>query len=424
MATESTGTASIDVPILDGSKAGLYDESEVQFEKGRVYSRERFSFFASEFEDTIHAPHLSGLVDKGQSFSELFDEANGTWWLDCMDPTDDEMRIISRAFGIHPLTIEDITTEESREKVELFTHYYFVCFHTFDQDKESEEFLEPVNMYFVVFRAGILSFHFSPVPHTASVRKRICQLRDYVAVSADWICYALIDDITDSFAPIIREIEEEADIVEDSVYVARDDDFVGLLRRIGESRRKVMTLMRLLSGKADVIKMFAKRCQKNWDNAPKGEIGLYLGDIQDHIFTMHQNLSVYERIFARSHGNYMAQLQVESIAGNNRVTKMLGKVTVLGTLFLPMNLITGLFGMNVTVPGEQQGNLKWWLGILFFIVGIGVIVFFVCNRFFLDDDAASRIGSSSSVSFKSSAISRLAGGSRRSQANPRLEIRD
>jgi magnesium transporter len=120
----------------------------------------------------------------------------------------------------------------------------------------------------------------------------------------------------------------------------------------------------------------------------------------------------------------MAQLQVESIAGNNRVTKMLGKVTVLGTLFLPMNLITGLFGMNVTVPGEQQGNLKWWLGILFFIVGIGVIVFFVCNRFFLDDDAASRIGSSSSVSFKSSAISRLAGGSRRSQANPRLEIRD
>lgn len=420
---DSPSSATIDVPVLDSSKDNLREEAEVQFEKGRVYSKERFSFFASEFEDTIHAPQLSALVEEGQSFSELFNESSGTWWLDCMDPTDDEMRIISRAFGIHPLTTEDITTEESREKVELFKNYYFVCFHTFDHDRESEDFLEPVNVYIVVFRTGILSFHFSPIQHAGNVRKRIRQLRDYVSVSADWICYALIDDITDSFAPIIHEIEEEADIIEDSVYVARDDDFVGLLRRIGESRRKVMTLLRLLSGKADVIKMFAKRCQENWDNAPKGEIGLYLGDIQDHIFTMHQNLSVYERIFSRSHGNYMAQLQVESVSSNNRVTEVLGKVTMLGTLFLPMNLITGLFGMNVTVPGEAQGNVKWWLGIFFFMVGMGIILFFVGHYWFMSGEN-SRLANSSGVSVRSSAASLFSRRTRRERADPRLGLRD
>jgi magnesium transporter len=274
-----------------------------------------------------------------------------------------------------------------------------------------------------VFRTGILSFHFSPVPHTANVRKRIRQLRDYVSVSADWICYALIDDITDSFAPIIHEIDEEADIIEDSVYVARDSDFMGILRRIGESRRKVMTLMRLLSGKADVIKMFAKRCQENWDNAPKGEIGLYLGDIQDHIFTMHQNLSVYERIFSRSHGNYMAQIQVESVASNNRVTSVLGKVTMLGSLLLPMHLITGLFGMNVTVPGEQQGNLKWFFGIVGVMIGLGIITFFVGKRLFLSQ-YDSRIPMSSGISVRSSAVSMLSRRSRRARANPRMSIRD
>ena len=61
---------------------------------------------------------------------------------------------------------------------------------------------------------------------------------------------------------MIHGIEYEADAIEDAVFTARDTDFSSMLQRIGESRRKVMTLMRLLSGKADVIKMFAKRCQE------------------------------------------------------------------------------------------------------------------------------------------------------------------
>jgi magnesium transporter len=45
-------------------------------------------------------------------------------------------------------------------------------------------------------------------------------------------------------------------------------------------RKKILGLLKLLGGKADVIKMFAKRCNEHWDVAPTGEIGLYLGDIQ------------------------------------------------------------------------------------------------------------------------------------------------
>ena len=68
-----------------------------------------------------------------------------------------------------------------------------------------------------------------------------------------------------------------------------------MLRRVGECRKKVMSLYRLLGNKADVIKGFAKRCNEQWDVAPRTEIGLYLGDIQDHIVTMTANLSHYEK---------------------------------------------------------------------------------------------------------------------------------
>lgn len=79
------------------------------------------------------------------------------FWLDVLSPTDAEMRVISKAFGIHPLTAEDIMMQEAREKVELFRHYYFVNYRSFEQDMNSEDYLEPVNMYVVVFREGVIS---------------------------------------------------------------------------------------------------------------------------------------------------------------------------------------------------------------------------------------------------------------------------
>lgn len=332
----------------------------------------RFSFFRSDKEETLHTADLTTLVNPNESIQGLFGGEDSIWWLDCTCPTDVEMKVIAKAFGIHPLTAEDIRMQETREKIELFKSYYFVCFHTFETDQESEDFLEPINVYLVVFKTGILTFHFSPIVNPANVRRRVRQLRDYVTVSADWLCYAMIDDITDGFAPIIHSIEYEADSIEDSVFMNKDNDFREMLLRIGESRRKVMTLMRLLQGKADVIKMFSKRCQEEIGvqtsaAQPRADIALYLGDIQDHIITMFQSLLSFEKIFSRSHSNYLAQLQVESFYINNKVTDILSKVTMLGTILVPMNLVTGLFGMNVKVPGNDQTNYGWFGGIIGFI---------------------------------------------------------
>jgi Mg2+ and Co2+ transporter CorA len=64
---------------------------------------------------------------------------------------------MAEVFGIHPLTTEDILLEETREKIELFRNYYLVCFRSFDQDPYSQTYLEPLNMYIIVFREGTLS---------------------------------------------------------------------------------------------------------------------------------------------------------------------------------------------------------------------------------------------------------------------------
>ncbi|KAI1476673.1 hypothetical protein F4774DRAFT_391988 [Daldinia eschscholtzii] len=327
------------------------------------------------------------------------------WWLDVLSPTESEMKVISKAFGIHPLTSEDIMLQEQREKVELFRHYYFVNYRSFDQDAESENHLEPVNMYVVVFREGVISFHFSQTPHPANVRRRVRQLKDFMILSADWISYAIIDDITDVYLPLIQTIEEEVDDIDDKILQfhsssdpsilpdekkqkdgdkgtdANADNGGDMLRRVGDCRKKVMTLYRLLGNKADVIKGFAKRCNEHWEVAPRSEIGLYLGDIQDHIVTMTANLSHYEMILARCHANYIAQINIRMNERQEQTADVLGKLTVLGTIVLPMNIITGLWGMNVWVPGQEyEGDLKWFFAITAGLLAFGLVCFIIAKR--------------------------------------------
>ncbi|KAH6914793.1 manganese resistance protein MNR2 [Coprinopsis sp. MPI-PUGE-AT-0042] len=304
-----------------------------------------------------------------------------TWWLDVMCPTDDEMKMLSKVFSIHPLTTEDILMEETREKIELFRNYYLVCFRSFDQDPYSPTYLEPLNMYIIVFREGTLSFHFRPTPHPQNVRRRIKQLKDYISVTSDWISYALIDDITDAFGPLIQSIEYEVDSIDELVLILKEAEQSDMLRRIGTCRKKVMGLLRLMGNKADVVKGLAKRCNENWRVAPTSDIGLYLSDIQDHLITMTQNLNHYEKILSRSHSNYLAQISIEMTDANNQINDVLSKLTALGTVLIPMNLVTGLWGMNVHVPGQDVEGFAWFISIIACLAAFALIGGYTTYRF-------------------------------------------
>ena len=527
------------------------------------------------------------------------DEDVAPFWLDVSSPTEEEMKVISKTFGIHPLTTEDIFLGEVREKVELFKDYYLICFRSFDivaekhtrrqkektngidsngnptngsdsgnrsgvlnilkklwsgnktnqgeavkllkrrastmsysssynggnannvnnntvslksgsirnrrksiikKRQERERFkrksgdrhkprageLEPLNVYIIVFRTGVLTFHFAPTPHPINVRRRARLLRDYLDVTADWIAYALIDDITDAFGPMIELIEDEVYDIEDAILKmnhndsdsdsdsssssSSDDDsdsmsdessengrllhkssrsrngdgiriprsvhsggsgiFTGrrssystsgssgiltrssmntssssssdsssdastfnanligwkkkgdMLRRIGDCRKRVMSILRLLGAKADVIKGFAKRYNGQWDTAAQAEISMYLDDIQDHIITMVSSLNHYEKLLSRSHSNYLAQINIDMTKVNNDMNDVLGKITILGTIVLPMNVITGLWGMNVIVPGQKEDSLRWFTSIVGTMVILAYIAYIYTKRKF------------------------------------------
>jgi magnesium transporter len=189
-------------------------------------------------------------------------------------------------------------------------------------------------------------------------------------MGADVICS---DDIVDCFAPVISKLEQDSDQIEDEVFVARTDDMAQFLRKIGNARKNVMGLMRLLGGKADVLKGFTKRCNENFKVTPRMDIGLYLGDIQDHVVTMMTNLGHFEKMLSRAHSNYLAQLSIDSISQGTNTNRVLSKITLLASIIVPLNVVTGLFGMNVQVPWRDTENLNAFMGILGSLIAFCVV---------------------------------------------------
>jgi len=205
-------------------------------------------------------------------------------------------------------------------------------------------------------------------------------------LTPDWINYALLDDITDSFASPIQTIEYEVDSIDELVLLLRENETTDMLRRIGSCRKNVMAMSRLLANKADVLRGLMKRFDERYAIAPlvpssiiapttvapstapsdghepapsgtapqhhnahhhhhrDGEMLLYLGDILDHVLTMLQSLSGYEKVLDRSHSNYLAQISLEINQLSNKTNEVVGTLTFFASLIVPMTFITGLWG--------------------------------------------------------------------------------
>lgn len=155
----------------------------------------QFSFYSPGLEYAVHASDLSSLATSHQPVHDLLEtgETGDVWWLDATAPSMEDIEWLSKVFGIHPLTTEDIEVQETREKIELFGHYYFVSLRSSHPNRiAGGTSWSILNQYALVFRGGIISVTFGPSPHAANVRSRIMEHKSHLALTSNWICYALM----------------------------------------------------------------------------------------------------------------------------------------------------------------------------------------------------------------------------------------
>ncbi|KAI9368056.1 hypothetical protein BJX61DRAFT_525700 [Aspergillus egyptiacus] len=380
----------------------------------------RFTYFSCKTKELLHTSHRDAIPPlSGSDAKEQSPPGSGPWWLDIRDATDEDVSSLARAVSLHPLTVEDILLQEPRQKIETFPGYYLISLRTLaatidceeevkpSEAKSQDEYLNlfrspatpnPSMLYILVFGSGTITFSRGRCEHATRVRSRINRLHDPSVLSSDWICYALIDDVIDTFQPHLESTSRESEAIQDQIFIARDDDMTPLMLRIYNIRKRINHLSHSLSGKSDVLNGFVKRCHsrsprltsaatgssslfpESTSSASSSELLIYLSDVQDHLVTIVTELAQLDEITSRLQSNFLAQTSVNNMRLSVRLNEGLSKVTVLATIFVPLHMVTGLFGMNVTVPGQDVESLVWFFGIVGVFVAVIVGACFVAVR--------------------------------------------
>ncbi|MCE7030328.1 magnesium/cobalt transporter CorA [Jiella avicenniae] len=248
-------------------------------------------------------------------------------WLDCTGLADvDLVRRIGEAFGLHPLTLEDVVNTDQRPKCEAYEDYAFVVLRML-----AGEGSEQLSLFFG--EGFVVTFQERPGDAFDPVRNRIAKGAPRLhAGGADYLAYALIDAVVDAYFPVVDQHGTRLDGIEDAIF--EDVDAVQV-PELHAMRRELFTMRRYLRPSRDGLGVILRLERPFLAEETK----LYFADVQDHCDQLVDLNDTYRETAAGLIDLHMTL----SAARTNEVINLL---TIVSTIFIPLGFLAGLWGMN------------------------------------------------------------------------------
>ena len=155
--------------------------------------------------------------------------------------------------------------------------------------------------------------------------------------------------MVDSYRPEIDKLEDRLDELEKQIFERPDP---ALVRQILDEKRQVAGLRRIVTPQRDVVARLARRDFVDVST----EMSFRFRDVYDHLVRIADDVLMFQD---RITGMLDAHLSNVS----NRLNEVMKVLTVVSTIFMPLTLLTGIYGMNVPLPHFPGGDATqfWWL---------------------------------------------------------------
>lgn len=285
----------------------------------------------------------------------------GELWVDVDMANRHQVALLEKVFGFHPLSIEDVLNPQSRVKVEEYPGYLFAIIRgvRFHAETEDPYDLETFNICFFLGQHFLVTVHGGQSPAIASVADRLLRNPDSLRRGAERLMHAVMDAAVDAYFPILDQIDEFIDGLEERVFGQFDQV---VIRDIFAVKRAVLSLRRHLAPQREVFNVLTNRPSALLE--PEAQI--YFRDVYDHVLRITDSLDTYRELLSSTLDSYLSQV-------SNRLGSVTKALSVVATLSIPFVVISGMWGMNVQhLPlSDNPHAFAWMLGIQ---LGIGVLL--------------------------------------------------
>ncbi len=264
--------------------------------------------------------------------------------------------------GLHPLVMEDIVNPNQRPKFEAYDTYAFIELYMVHQRQNGSFEIEQVSM--VVGPRYVLSFQEFANDVFAPVIERIRTGKGNIRKQgSDYLAYVLIDTVVDHYFHIVERVTDRMDEIESALLADTHD---GGLVTINNVKRDVLHLRRAIWPLREVLAVMERDEDKLFDKKTR----IYLRDVHDHIIQVIEILETQRDFLASLTDLYLSRQ-------NQRMNEIMKFLTIVGTIFIPLTFIVGLYGMNFDFMPE----LRWKFGYPLVLAGmlglsVALVVYF------------------------------------------------
>ena len=292
------------------------------------------------------AYHLSSEGDLRRGLSEdgtktAFESRQGLLWVDITEPTEEDSKLLEQGFHFHHLALEDCVSSRTHPpKIDDFGDYLFIVVHGINHILESD-IVETAELAIFLGPCFVVSNHSYPLYSVEAVRRLVEDDGRPMRRGADFLAHALVDALIDNVLPTIDRMSEVADEIEEETIWNPQQ---ATLEAIMKLKRSTLQIHRVMAPQREVL----NRVSRGEFPMIREEARIFYRDIYDHLLRI-EDLSQTVRDRAdNALATYLSSV-------SNRQNETMRVLSIVATIFMPLTLVAGIYGMNF----EYMPELEW-----------------------------------------------------------------
>jgi magnesium transporter len=306
-------------------------------------------------------------VDRVEDLPDRLDDGT-IRWIEMNGLGDVEaLKALGEKYDLHPLALEDVLNVGQRPKAEVFDEQIFLVAQMLYTSNDRCELLgEQVS--FFVWNNLLISIQEDAVHDVFEpVRQRMRAGGGFIRkMHADYLAYALLDAITDHYFPVLENLGNTVEELEDEILSSPARSTVGQLHTL---RRTLMQVRRFVWPMRDLVSsLLHSECA-----TIRPETKVFLRDLYDHSVQIMDLVESYRDFSTSLFEMYLSSVSL-------RTNEIMRVLTVISSIFIPLTFIVGVYGMNFeshTADGQaaptNMPELHWKYGYIGVLALMGVI---------------------------------------------------
>lgn len=286
-------------------------------------------------------------------------------WLDLQSPSEAQLDALQQQYDLHPLAMEDVRQFNQRAKLLDFGTYLFISIHALTRhdgeihDQELESFLGP---------DFLITIHREPLPELDHALKRLQGEVKGQELGPDFFFYLIADEMTSALFPLLDQIDDEIDAVEDRTI---ENPTPQTLQKIFRLKQELIHMRRSLAPMRDVMNALASTRFGLVDS----KTALYFRDAYDQLSRIYELIETARDLLGNALDAYLS-------AQSNRLNEIMKKLTLIATIFLPISFIVGWGGMNFELIPFREPVLFWVINLLLAAIPALMLIYFRRQKWF------------------------------------------